>query len=73
MSVLCHTICFLVMLSASWRIQHLIYFDIQHIIKETLNPPTGGQGDVRFMMHNGYTKNNYIFSTVPQDAVFISS
>ncbi len=28
----------------------------QKINKETLNPPIGGQGDDRFMMHNGYSK-----------------
>ena len=41
MSVLCHT----------------IYLHVSlHIIKETLNPPAGGQGDVHFMIHDGYTK-----------------
>ncbi len=50
MSVLCHIVYLYVMLSASWRIQHLITFGNQHIIKETLKQV---QGDVRFMMHNG--------------------
>jgi len=32
--------------------QHLIYFGNQHVIKKTLKQV---QGDVRFMMYNGYT------------------
>jgi len=49
MSVLCHVIYLLGMLNL---FQHLICFDSKHITKETLKQV---QGDVYFMMHNGYT------------------